>query len=150
MSGPGATQNHIMFSIEEIRYHKLAAYPFRKAVQLTCVSGVYFHGVEAIVRRQWRAGPLPDTPQLTMTGKSIAVLDDWGRMPVFEPDVAVGKVKEHWQGALRWWLYRLVIRGPRTARIGLGISVPVRVSVTALSSVLEQIWRYAFSLTHGH
>ena len=77
-----------------------------------------------------------------MTSESIAVLDDGGRMPVLKPDVAVVKVKEHWQGGPRRRLYRLVIRAPRTARIDLGVSVSVRMSVTALLSAFGSVGEY--------
>lgn len=62
------------------------------------------------MRHQWRASPFPHASQLTLPGESVAVLDDWGRVPVSEPDVAVVEVSKHWQGGRGSVLNRLVIR----------------------------------------
>lgn len=62
---------------------------------------------------KFRARPLPDASQLSMTGESVAVLDDRGRVPVFEADVAIVELNKHRQRFLRRVLYRLVVRGAR-------------------------------------
>ena len=74
---------------------------------------------------QFRARPLPDAPQLSMPGESVAVLDDRGRVPVFEPDVAIVEVNKHRQGLSRRGLYRLVIRGARPQGVGLDVTISI-------------------------
>lgn len=81
--------------------------------KLTCISGVDLHGLEPVVGCKFRARPLPDASQLSMTGESVAILDDWGGVPVFEADVAVVELNKHRQRLARRMLYRLVVGSAR-------------------------------------
>ena len=71
------------------------------------------HSLKPVMGGQFRARPLPDAPQLSMPGESVAVLDDWGRVPVFEADVAVVELNKHRQRLARRMLYRLVVGSAR-------------------------------------
>lgn len=80
------------------------------------------------MRYQWRSSPFPHASQLTLSSEPVAVLDDWGRVPVSEPDVTVVEIDEHWQGVWGSVLNRLVIRTP-------GLGWVAFVEIVAVQSV---------------
>lgn len=62
---------------------------------------------------KWRTSPFPDSSHITLASEFVAVLDDWGRVPVLEPDVGIVEINEHWHVGGGTVLYRLVVRGTR-------------------------------------
>lgn len=126
-----------MLSIKEVRYCWLVGFIEIHQVgqQLTCITWINIHGLEAIMWRQWRAGPFPDSSQLTVTGESIAVLDDRSRVPVLEPNVATVEVNKYWHCALGRRLDWLTFWGPGLILVNLRVPVRHHITVNALHTV---------------
>jgi hypothetical protein len=61
---------------------------------LTCVTWIEGHGLKALVLFQHRAGPLPDSTHLGLSGKLVSEMRNWHRMPVAEADVGSKQVYE--------------------------------------------------------
>lgn len=95
-----------MLSVKEIRckISEQADKTLRTEEPLTCITRVDLHGLEPLVRRQWRTRPFPDASQFPLAGESVALCDNRGRVPVAESNVAAVEVQEYRQTALRWRL----------------------------------------------
>lgn len=130
-----------MLSIEEVRYPGQHQHSFITCSGLTGITWVDFHGLESLMWCKRGTSPLPDASQFTLTSKMLAIWGDWGRVPVFEPDVAVIEVKEHWHGARGSVLHWLVIRRAWVHHwIGLCVHT-LRRSVRAVASTANiSLW----------
>lgn len=106
--------------------------------RLTCVSRVDFHSFEAVMRREGRAGPFPDASQSTLAGESVAVLSDWGGVPVFKPNVTIVEVDKHWRGVCGRGFYWLVVRGARSCSFDFvnAISIDTIDAICPVANVL--------------
>ena len=45
------------------------------------------HGLEAFVRCEWRAGPLPEPSRVALAPEAVPIASDRRRMPAFEADI---------------------------------------------------------------